>query len=208
MNMEHDQAQRLRELVREFRTSLPSESCAPIVVAVAGGSSKVGATTVTKLLAAEFSRKSINYKLLQSSEELNGDKSEADIILIDVGAGYTERTSPIWQQADLVLLVTTEKQEAVLATYSTLKRAKSASRSLPIWLVANRCEDACAAESLYQRMANSCMRFLGCSVSGAPWLPIWNAIEESSTAGSSVAGLAQFVFSQTSSLARVSKQAA
>lgn len=209
MTMEHDQARRLRELVREARTGLSSENRAPVVVAVAGGGLHVGATTVVKLLVAEFSRKSMSIKLLHANEDLISDNSGADIILIEAGPGYSDRTASIWQQADMVLLVTTDEQEAVLATYSTLKRAKAANHALPVCLVANRSKDVFAAEVLYQRLSDSCRRFLDCSISRAPWLPICNENEESSATDTHVARLAQFILSQTSSaLARASKQAA
>jgi MinD-like ATPase involved in chromosome partitioning or flagellar assembly len=210
MNMQHDQARRLRELAQEARTNLTLESRAPTVVAIAGGGSQVGATTVAKLLAAEFSRRSLSTKLLEASEGWDRQQSGTDLLLIDAGAGYSDRTAPIWQLANLVLVVTTGEQEAVLATYSTLKRAKSANYTLPIWLVANRCENAFAAEVLYQRISDSCRKFLRCSVSRAPWLPRWDANEEPSAAGSRVAALAQLICNQTSSarLPALSQQAA
>lgn len=197
MNMEHDQARRLRELVRQSRPSHAEKPCAAPIVTVAGGCAHVGATTVVARLAAELLRQSLKVEL-QSAEAVRAElPSDADIVLIDAGVGYSQRTAAMWNRACLVLLVTTDVRDAVLATYATLKLARTENLAIPVWLVPNQCVDAQAAENLCRRISGSCERFLGGAVPAATWLPKWAAEDESPVVSSNFATLARLVRDRT-----------
>ena len=193
MNMEHDQAQRLRELARQSRPCRAEKPRAAPIVTVAGGYPHVGVTTVVAQLAAELSRQFLKVELQSAADSRSELPSAADIVLVDAGVGFSQRTAPMWNRASSVLLVTTDAREAVLATYATLKLARTENPAIQICLVPNQCRDKQSAELLCRRISESSERFLGAAVPAAPWLPKWPADDESLAASSNITALVQFV---------------
>ncbi|MEX2167707.1 MAG: hypothetical protein WD851_00225 [Pirellulales bacterium] len=193
MNIEQDQARRLRELARQFRASHDPTPRATLVVLVAGGYPRVGVTTIVARLAAELSRLSLNVELQPVDAMRDDQHVDADIALIDAGVGYSRRAAAIWNQADLALLVATDAPEVVLETYAALKLAKAQHPALPVWLLPNQCTDQLVAEVLCRRISESCERFLGTAIPAAPWLPLWNTEAEPTDGSVDVAKLARFL---------------
>ena len=193
MNIEQDQARRLRELARQFRASHVPKPRATLVVLVVGGYARVGVTTVVARLAAELSRQALKIESQLPDAMPGVQRHDTDIVLIDAGVGYSQCTEAIWNQANLALLVTTDGREVVLATYAALKLAKAEHPALPVWLLPNQCTDQHAAEVLCRRISESCERFLGTAIPAAPWLPLWNTEAEPTDGAVNVAKLARFL---------------
>jgi MinD-like ATPase involved in chromosome partitioning or flagellar assembly len=191
MNTQHDQARRLRELARQTRDGSAATMRVPAMIVVAGGCAGVGATTVSSQLAKELGHQWLNVELQAKWLEENQARCNADIVLIDAGAGSSPQIVQLWKRAGLVLLVTTPMQEAVLGAYAALKLANCEQCRTPIYLLPNRCADELEADVLHRRISDSCHRFLDREIAAAPWLPEWETNLQSKK--QSVALLARFV---------------
>jgi flagellar biosynthesis protein FlhG len=116
--------------------------------------------------APDLSTRSIERILVQ----FDSLHAQADALVVDSGNGVTNWTPRLWQQAELVLLVTTSEEVAVLDTYATIKQGISDVESPDIRILVNQCNDAAQAVEVQSRLAAACRRFLGRSVGRAPRL--------------------------------------
>jgi len=92
--------------------------------------------------------------------ELQLVRSQADVVVIDAGAGMSPWADRLWQSAQLVLLTTTLDPTAVLESYATVKLSPTERISGKLRLVINRAKDQRAAERIGSRFAATCFRFL------------------------------------------------
>jgi flagellar biosynthesis protein FlhG len=113
------------------------------------------------------SHKSLD-RLLQQLQSLD---LHADALVIDSGRGATNWTHRLWQEAALVLLVTTPDDVAVMDTYTTIKRGIRADEGADLRVLVNACHDTATAIDVQRRVAAACRRFLGRSIGRAPLLP-------------------------------------
>lgn len=100
----------------------------------------------------------------------------ADVLVIDSGCGMDDWTRGFWRESDLVLLVSTPDDTAILDAYATLKRGAfqdvaAENRAAEIRLLINHCDKANAAADAERRLAAACQRFLGRRIERAPRLP-------------------------------------
>lgn len=110
-------------------------------------------------------------------EQLPSLAGIADALVIDSGSGITNWTRRLWQEAGLVLLVTTPDDVAVMDAYATIKRGMPAPESnerlelkehLDLRVLVNACHDTATAADVQSRLSASCRRFLGRSIGRAP----------------------------------------
>jgi flagellar biosynthesis protein FlhG len=96
----------------------------------------------------------------------------ADALVIDAGSGVTNWTRGLWQEAEMVLVVTTPDDVAVMDTYATIKRCIAANENtdenIDVRVLVNACQDAATATDVQSRLSASCRRFLGRSIGRAP----------------------------------------
>jgi len=107
--------------------------------------------------------------------------TSADVLVIDSGSGMNAATRRLWQHADLVLLVTTPDDVAVMDAYATIKIALAHEALSALRVVTNQCDSARLATDVQQRLATACRRFLAYELPSAPRLV--------RDAGGSLAGL-------------------
>lgn len=88
----------------------------------------------------------------------------ADIVLIDVGSGSHDVVRRFWQAANNVVMVTTPDPVAVMDCYATIKSMLSGENSDALRLIVNRVASTAVAEDVYQRIQQSCRRFMGVSL--------------------------------------------
>lgn len=94
-------------------------------------------------------------------------RKHADAVLIDVGNGANDLVRRFSQSADDVIVVTTTDQAAVMDSYARIKVTLSGHCDAVISLIVNRCGEEKVAREVYQRIDQSCRRFLG---HGVEWL--------------------------------------
>ena len=121
--------------------------------------------------AAERSPDRSHKSLDRLLEQLQSFDSHADALVIDSGRGATNWTHRLWQEATLVLLVTTPEDVAVMDTYATIKRGISAEEDVDLRVLVNACHDTATAVDVQSRVSAACRRFLGRSIGRAPLLP-------------------------------------
>lgn len=106
-------------------------------------------------------------------------RKHADAVLIDVGNGANDLVRRFSQSADDVLVVTTADSGAVMDSYARIKVTLSGHCDAVISLLVNRCGDERLARDVYQRIDQSCRRFLGHGVEWLGMVPEGDEIESS-----------------------------
>lgn len=135
----NDQAAVLRRLVAEHQQHVPR----PLQLAIVGADVQCGAATVSRLAAA--------------SSALN-----AGVLAVSyVATGAAAFDDPRIQQADVVLLVATPDEDAIVDAFACCKQAAGnemlAART---WLVAHRCYAETDVRLVLTTLVNSCQRML------------------------------------------------
>lgn len=100
--------------------------------------------------------------------ELRGLGSTAEVVIVDAGHGMNPWAQRWWRAAQQVFLITTETGSAVKGSYLTVKLAPWGDADGKVRLVVNQCDHRRAAESVCDRFARTCRRFLGVHVEAAP----------------------------------------
>lgn len=85
----------------------------------------------------------------------------ADAVLVDVGNGANDLVRRLSQAADDVIVVTTPETSSVMDSYARIKLALAGRGSANIALLVNRCRDQRLSSDVFQRVEQSCQRFLG-----------------------------------------------
>lgn len=94
-----------------------------------------------------------------------------DIVVLDTGNGSSRLTAGLWCAADLVLLVTTPAAASVMNAYAAVRTLASSDRPEAIRLIVNLAADRSQAEEVHDRLARTCLRFLGRRLALAGHLP-------------------------------------
>jgi len=122
-----------------------------------------GASGLSQMAAlGEFERA----RLVDQMREL---EDEADLILIDTGAGVGPNVLGFLVAADQILVVTTPEPTAITDAYAVIKTATrqtgghdgSHADDLDINLLVNQVRDEAEARMVYDRVSGVCRRFLG-----------------------------------------------
>lgn len=103
--------------------------------------------------------------------ELQALRNETDLLVIDTGSGLTPWTRRFWLRAQLVLLVTTTNDLALMDAYAAIKLSAADRIETDIRLLANQCDSDAIADDGYRRLTTACQRFLQRSVLAVPPLP-------------------------------------
>lgn len=118
-----------------------------------------GASGLSQMAAlGEFERA----RLMDQMREL---EDEADLILIDTGAGVGPNVLGFLVAADQILVVTTPEPTAITDAYAVIKTATrqygGQAEELDIKLLVNQVRDESEARMVYDRVSGVCRRFLG-----------------------------------------------
>jgi flagellar biosynthesis protein FlhG len=106
-------------------------------------------------------------KLLDALDDLEFD---ADIILIDTGAGISTNVLSFTRAADHVLVVTTPEPPAITDAYAVIKVMSRDGAERRISLLVNQVHSEQEARIVYDRIAKVSRQFLGVSVFDAGWI--------------------------------------
>jgi flagellar biosynthesis protein FlhG len=87
-------------------------------------------------------------------------EDEADLILIDTGAGVGPNVLGFLVAVDQVLVVTTPEPTAITDAYAVIKTACRQSSELDLRLLVNQVRDEREARGVHDRVAGVCRRFL------------------------------------------------
>ena len=86
---------------------------------------------------------------------------QADLLVLDCGAGISRNVVTFAAAADICLVVTTPEPTSITDAYATVKVVSQESPESCIGLVVNQCESRTEAQETYQRVAGVADRFLG-----------------------------------------------
>lgn len=109
--------------------------------------------------------------------ELQTLHSVADMLVVDVGSGLSSWTRRFWLRAQLVMLVTTTDDVAVMDAYAAVKLSMTDSLASDVRVLANQSDSSATADEVVSRLGNACQRFLGREVRALPALPQHIAID-------------------------------
>lgn len=112
--------------------------------------------------------------------QLQGLPAPTDVVVIDVGNGWTRWARRFWQAANAVLLVTTPELPAVMDAYATIKMLSGDDPAMPVELVVNRASDAAVVADVESRLTKACQRFLGIRLGLAGGVPVDMQLTEDS----------------------------
>lgn len=85
----------------------------------------------------------------------------ADAVLVDVGNGAADLLRRLSQAADEVVVITTPDASSVMDSYARIKLTLSGRGPANLALLVNRCRDQRQCNDVFQRVDQSCQRFLG-----------------------------------------------
>ena len=119
--------------------------------------------------------------LTRLQEQLKSLQAQTDLIVLDVGAGANLASSQFAPIADQLLVVTTCDAIAVMDAYATIKLLCAKRRAAQLSLVTNQATDAELATDVYDRVAQSSLRFLALPIAHAGSVPSCDSVAGSST---------------------------
>ncbi len=93
-------------------------------------------------------------------EQIGGLRSEADLILVDTGAGVGPNVLHFAAAADQVLVIATPEPTSITDAYAVIKTIVRRRESADIALLINMAKDSAEARSVFDRLAACCRKFL------------------------------------------------
>ncbi len=99
--------------------------------------------------------------------ELGRLESEADVILLDCGAGISQNVLAFTQSADELLVVTTPEPTALTDAYALIKVLSRAPWTPPMRLIVNQSRSVREGRLVAERISSVAARFLGLSLESA-----------------------------------------
>jgi flagellar biosynthesis protein FlhG len=93
-------------------------------------------------------------------EGLGELEQQADIILIDTGAGISPTVLSFTKAADNVLVVTTPEPTAITDAYAVVKVLSKDNQSRRVSLLVNQCRSASEAKAVFERISTVAKKFL------------------------------------------------
>jgi flagellar biosynthesis protein FlhG len=138
-----------------------------VMVKVRGGFRMIGGASGLARMAdlSEHDRK----RLIEALVEL---EQQADVLIIDTGAGISPNVLSFTQAADHVLVVTTPEPTAITDAYAVVKViAKNGHDDRRISLLVNQARTPAEAQLVYDRISGVAQQFLGTRVYDAGYVP-------------------------------------
>jgi flagellar biosynthesis protein FlhG len=111
-------------------------------------------------------------------DALGALEQEADVILIDTGAGISPNVLSFTRAADHVLVVTTPEPTAITDAYAVVKVLSRDGGERRISLLVNQVRGASEAKIVHGRIAQVAKQFLGVSVLDAGYMVIDEAVPQ------------------------------
>jgi flagellar biosynthesis protein FlhG len=102
---------------------------------------------------------------------LQSRASQADLTILDTGAGLSRTVLALTLAADEVLVVTTPEPTALTDAYAMVKVLTQRRAELPIRLIVNLADQAAQAREVHGHVDRIAQRFLGRSIPLAGWVP-------------------------------------
>ncbi|MGE5609121.1 MAG: MinD/ParA family protein [Bacillota bacterium] len=136
-----------------------------VIVRAPGGFRLIGGASGLARMAdlSDFDRQ----RLVDSLAEV---EHQADIILIDTGAGISPNVLSFTRAADHVLIVTTPEPTAITDAYAMVKVVSRDGQPRRISLLVNQARSISEAQVVYDRIARVAKQFLGISVHDAGYV--------------------------------------
>ncbi|HEY1686579.1 MAG TPA: MinD/ParA family protein [Tepidisphaeraceae bacterium] len=106
-------------------------------------------------------------------------ESNADIILIDTGAGISPNVLAFTRAADNVLVVTTPEPTAITDAYAVIKVMTRDAVTAKMSLLVNQAHSAMEAQAVYERISRVVKQFLQTSVLDAGYVPTDENVSQS-----------------------------
>ncbi|MBN1846403.1 MAG: MinD/ParA family protein [Sedimentisphaerales bacterium] len=103
-------------------------------------------------------------------EEISGLEQQADIIVIDTGAGISPNVLSFCHAADHNLVITTPEPTSITDAYAVIKTLLRARPQAKLSLLVNMAEDREQAKMLYARMAAVTRKFLAAPIYDAGYI--------------------------------------
>lgn len=97
-------------------------------------------------------------------------EGEADVILVDTGAGLSQSVMRLVLSSDEVILVTTPEPTAIMDSYALVKMAVSENPGIRIHLVVNKAESRREGEELLERFRTVTRDFLKVDLDGLGYM--------------------------------------
>lgn len=104
-----------------------------------------------------------DYERTRLLDQMQTLEDDADVILIDTGAGVGPNVLGFLMTVDEVLVVTTPEPTAITDAYALIKTLVRQKRDLDIRILVNMARDEREGKAVFQRMAGVCQRFLDLS---------------------------------------------
>jgi flagellar biosynthesis protein FlhG len=104
-------------------------------------------------------------------EQMQQLETEADVLLVDTGAGISPNTLGFVVAADQQLVVTTPEPTAVTDAYAVIKTAARQRSDLDVRVLVNMAKDSAEAKAVFARLREVCRRFLDLPVQYAGCIP-------------------------------------
>jgi flagellar biosynthesis protein FlhG len=103
--------------------------------------------------------------------ELQTLESDASLFVVDAGSGASPWMRRFWLRAELVIVVTSTEDLALLDSYALVKQNIGEGVDADIRVLANQCQHDAMAGEAGGRLTNACQRFLSRTVRALPALP-------------------------------------
>lgn len=102
--------------------------------------------------------------------ELSLLERQADIIIIDTGAGISPNVLCFCEAADRTLIVTTPEPTSITDAYAMIKRISQGCSGVKISLLVNMAQSRAEARKVYQRLNGTAKKFLSITISDAGYI--------------------------------------
>ncbi|MBI9017118.1 MAG: MinD/ParA family protein [Phycisphaerae bacterium] len=103
-------------------------------------------------------------------QELSTLESQADIIIVDTGAGISPNVLAFCESADHTLLVATPEPTSVTDAYAMIKRLSQSGTGVKVSLLVNMAQSRLQAKNVYQRLSMTARKFLDIPISDAGFI--------------------------------------
>jgi flagellar biosynthesis protein FlhG len=104
--------------------------------------------------------------------ELESLRDSVDLLVIDAGTGLTPWARRFWLRAQLVLLVTTADDAALMDTYAAIKLNADDTSHANVRVLVNQSVNDRVAADAHRRLTKCCHRFLSRTIPALPPLPL------------------------------------